>query len=71
MIHQLYRNADLEIGKTYANKGGGTFRCLRYEGNNSYKMVNVLSGWTFYAHNITMYSNGSIEWDYSTGGYFA
>ncbi len=66
----MIRYADLEIGKIYRNKGGGTFKCIRYCYDNIYVMTNVLSRWTFRAHNITMYTNGTIEWDYSTDGYF-
>ena len=64
------RYADLVVSKEYRNKGGGTFKCVSYCYGNIYKMRNVLSGWTFFAHNITMYPNGSIEWDYSTDGHF-
>ena len=28
------------------------------------------SGWTFKAHGLGMYSDGRIDWDYSTGGRF-
>lgn len=58
-----------EKGKIYKNKGGGTFKCLRgFQGNAV--MVNVLSGWTFKANGCLEYEDGSIEWDYSTGGHF-
>lgn len=59
-------------GCTYENAGGGTFRCL----GNSYAdnvsvFVNVRSGWTFIAHGVGQYIDKRIDWDYSTGGYFA
>ena len=57
-------------GKTYTNKGGGEFLCLRgYNGDAD--MQNVKSGWTFKAHGVQQYEDGTIEWDYSTGGHFA
>ena len=33
-------------------------------------MINEKSGWTITVHNVRMYDDGSIEWDYSTGGHF-
>ena len=58
-----------EQGKIYKNKGGGEFLCLR---NYTYDamMKNVKSGWTFMAHGVQQYEDGTIEWDYSTGGRF-
>ncbi len=58
-----------EQGKIYTNKGGGEFICLRgYKGDAV--MKNTKSGWTFKAHGVQQYENGTIEWDYSTGGHF-
>uniref|UniRef100_UPI003FF0DD19 hypothetical protein n=1 Tax=Dysosmobacter welbionis TaxID=2093857 RepID=UPI003FF0DD19 len=34
-------------------------------------MKRVKDGWTLEAHTITMYEDGAIEWDYSTGGHWA
>lgn len=34
------------------------------------KLQSVASYWTFIAHGIGRYDDGSIDWDYSTGGYF-
>ena len=60
-----------QAGTEYRNVGGGTYRCLRAgDGSISARMVNVKSGWTFLAHGLRRYFNGSIEWDYSTDGYF-
>lgn len=59
-----------EEGKVYTNKGGGEFLCLTsYHGGDAC-MRNVKSGWTFMAHGVQQYENGTIEWDYSTGGHF-
>ena len=64
----------LEYGKVYHNRGGGDFCCTtpHFMGypDGVERMTNVKTGWTFRAHGIVQYEDGSIEWDYSTGGYF-
>lgn len=60
-------------GKQYKNAGGGTFRCLSSGKGlpaGEATMQNVASGWTFEAHGCGIYDDGTIDWDYSTGGYF-
>ena len=66
------RHAALERGKEYKNRCGGTFRCISrdIEDSDAYYMQNTASRWTFMAHVITLYEDGTIEWDYSTGGRF-
>ena len=64
------RNAKLTEGHVYPNRGGGSFRCLSVTGTPDPILKNVSSGWTFTAHTITMYQDGTIEWDYSTGGHW-
>jgi len=62
-----------EVGQIYRNQGGGTFRCLEVAGSlGEYKafMQNVKSLWTFLASGCGMYEDGTIDWDYSTGGHF-
>lgn len=59
-----------EVGAVYENHGGGTFRCLRNKGGTTAVMQNVKSGWTFTAHECRRYGNGTIEWNWSTGGRF-
>lgn len=60
-----------EPGKTYHNQGGGDFKCLgKPDQVGSVPMENVLSGWILNAHGVGIYNDGSIDWDYSTGGYF-
>ena len=34
------------------------------------RMINTKTGWTLTAHGLVQYEDGTIEWDYSTGGYF-
>lgn len=56
-------------GETYENAGGGRFLCTdSWDGNAI--MVNVVSGWKCTAHGLVRYEDGTIEWDYSTGGFF-
>ena len=63
-------------GTTYINKNGGAYLCGDVWKNDtpvpSYcaSMTNIKSRWTFITHGITQYADGSIEWDYSTGGRF-
>lgn len=65
------RHAYLKVGEYYDNAGGGTYYCAECLDSDAYVMVNAASGWTFTAHVITKYSDGTIEWDYSTDGRFA
>jgi len=61
-----------EPGKTYRNQGGGVFRCINYSRIfGEATMQNVKSGWTLRAHGCGLYEDGTMDWDYSTGGYFA
>lgn len=63
-----------EVGKIYQNQFGETFRCLEVVGSDYERkavMQNVKSLWTFQANGCGMYENGTIDWDYSTGGHFA
>ena len=65
-----------EVGKTYQNRSGGTYLCTHvYEGDtvepsSNARMVNTATGWTMLCHGLVQYPNGTIEWDYSTGGHF-
>lgn len=65
------RHAKLTEGCIYRNRSGESFRCLSVTGTPDPILKNVKSGWTFTAHVITMYEDGSIEWDYSTSGAFS
>lgn len=62
-----------EAGEIYKNQGGGTFRCLEVIDPLEHKaiMQNIASLWTFQANGCGMYGDGTIDWDYSTGGHFA
>lgn len=58
------------IGRVYTGAGSsGTYRCI----DSWYceaVLQNIRSGWTFFAHGIGRYDDGTIDWDYSTGGSF-
>lgn len=56
-------------GAGYWNQGG-VYDCISVQDERSAVMQNRKSGWTFTAHGIGMYADGSIDWDYSTGGRF-
>lgn len=59
-------------GQIYRNHGGGEFRCLRgLRDPYDAVMQNTASGWILQAHGCGVYPDGTIDWDYSTGGYFA
>lgn len=62
-------------GSIYAAHGGGTFFCLsRGRRENSgfcATMQNIKSGWTFEAKGIHVYTDGTIDWDYSINGRFS
>lgn len=64
------RHYRLHPDNYYVNAGGGIYMCIREIEPDKYLMVNASSGWRFIAHVITLYSDGSIEWDYSTEGSF-
>lgn len=58
-------------GFIYRNQGGGEYRCLRCLSDLYHAvMQNTASGWTLNAHGIGIYPDGTIDWDYSTGGHF-
>ena len=57
------------VGEVYENAGGGRFTCRSSNGNHG-RMQNIASGWDCVAHGIVRYEDGTIEWDYSTGGQF-
>lgn len=63
-------------GTVYVNRNGSEYLCGDVWKNDtpepSYcaSMTNKKSGWTFIAHGIIQYPDGTIEWDYSTGGRF-
>lgn len=63
-------NVRLEVGKVYKLASGRPYKVLSVSDDNSAVVVNTRSGWCCCAHNICLYDDGTIEWDYSTNGYF-
>ena len=61
------------VGDEYINQGNGSiFRCVEcLDEPGTAILQNTASGWTFKAHGLGMYSDGRIDWDFSTGGHFA
>jgi len=62
------RNFILAVGKVYTNRNGSEYLCKAILESRCYVMERVKDGWTLEAHIITMYEDGTIEWDYSTCG---
>lgn len=57
-------------GKTYLNKNGQQFRCLRVIDSEHALMERLTDRWTLTACRTRQYSDGTIEWDLSTGGHW-
>lgn len=55
------------LNEWYTNEGGGVYKCLRVFGEGDAIMRNISSGWTLHAHGLSVYEDGRIDWDYSTG----
>lgn len=66
----MYKGFELTAGATYKNRNGLTYKCVRRAGTDRFVLRSTSSGWTFTAAAITAYEDGTIEWDYSTGGRF-
>lgn len=60
----------IETGKIYRNRNGSDYRCLGIDNIGNPIMQHTTSKWTFTAHKINMYPDGTIEWSRSTGGRF-
>ena len=65
----MERHARLTEGTVYRNRNGGDYLC-RIVLRDGAIMTNTKSRWQCEAHIITLYDDGTIEWDYSTGGHF-
>lgn len=72
------------IGQTYTNRSGGEYLCIGNKdykneeekqralslGEHWSSLKRVKDGWTLIAHGVIQYVDGTIEWNYSTGGHF-
>lgn len=41
-----------------------------YYDEHSYRVRSDTTGWTMDVHGVNMYDDGSIDWDFSTNGYY-
>lgn len=57
-------------GCSYTNHNGSDYLCISIPDENSAVMQRAKDRWTLVAHGIKMYGDGTIEWDYSTGGHW-
>lgn len=71
-VDRLWEKSGTTIlpGCTYANHNGSDYLCKSIPDDNSAVMERVKDGWTLVAHGIQKYGDGTIEWDYSTGGHW-
>lgn len=72
------------VGQTYRNRNGGEYRCIGTSfyaddarkqravslGEHIAWFERVKDGWQLAAHGVIQYEDGTIEWNYSTGGHF-
>lgn len=66
-----------EIGATYTQRSGGEYLCLFVSdaekvehGECSAVMIRIKDGWELIAHGVQQNEDGTIEWNYSTGGHW-
>ena len=57
------------VGMIYTNENGERYKCIE-ENFSCPTMQNIKSGWTCKAHGVGIYSDGKIDWNYSTNGHF-
>ena len=57
-------------GVVYHNRSGFDCRCESCRDSMTALMVRIPDGWTCLAHGVRQYQDGTIEWDYSTGGHW-
>lgn len=65
----MERYAILSVGQTYRNRNGSDYICKQV-GSDGTILERTTDRWTLEAHGITLYEDGTIEWDYSTGGHW-
>lgn len=72
------------VGQIYKNQNGREYCCLSNAsysneksaqravelGEHQADMVRISDGWSFTAHGLHQYEDGTVEWNYSTGGVF-
>ena len=63
-------DAVLEKGSIYKNRNGQEYKCI-WVGDLCAGMLNVRSGWFCVAYGVKIYEDGTIDWNFSTGGHYA
>lgn len=72
------------VGQIYINRNGSTYRCISNAeypdeilmrravdlGEHRSSMLRITDGWSITVHGICRYEDGSVEWNYSSGGSF-
>lgn len=66
----MARAKELTAGQVYRNRNGNDYLCLENVEPGVVKLERVSNGWTLLAHGICVYEDGTIEWDWSTGGHW-
>lgn len=72
MDRERSKPAWLSAGQVYRHhnpQNAAPFFC-DYQNGYSAWLVNTESGWAFWARGTRMYEDGTIEWNYSSGGRF-
>ena len=72
------------VGRIYRNRNGGEYRCtgnatypddIKKEqslalGEHHASMIRLADGWAIEVYGIHQYEDGTVEWNYSSGGSF-
>lgn len=62
-----------QVGQVYQNRNDRSYLCLSVEkrpllNDTTAQMRRTSDGWTLTAHGLIRYEDGTIEWNYFTGG---
>lgn len=61
-------------GAVYENRNGWRYLCVasptEKDTDDAATMQRVSDGWTLKAHNVYLYPDGTVEWDFSTDGHW-
>ena len=67
----------LKVGSLYKlhDRDGYVLKCIRLIPDDKYspytaRVRSVITGWTMTIYGVNQYEDGSIDWDFSTDGYF-
>ena len=60
---------NFKLGEVYTNRNGDQYIVKKTTYSKTI-MERISDGWTLVAHVVKMYPDGTIEWDYSTGGHW-